>query len=664
MGGNWSIGREAELAGRRELVYGVLSDTNRWNRLTGASPTSYTYELLDPGDPTSRTRIGHAKLMGLPLRFAEEGEYWSGLRFHGERRFTGGMGRLFRCAALDVEIEDATGGDAPRSRVRIRCGVEINGALGYLVAPLALLRVWIALRLYLRAARRVLEEASAHAGGEIGAGAPGAAIARRALLATNVDQRGIGGAVTQTLREALRSRTARFARSPVSSELQRRIVDFVIQQPDDALVQVRPFEVARVWGEPRRTVLRAFLHATRAGLFDLDWQVNCPTCRVGTDVATDLASLSERVHCDECAISFDVDFSENVEATFTVSPSIRAAPRVVYCASSPYFIPHIHGYIAIAPGKTRAIGPLPDGALLLRARGTPRVLVVPDGDRDGAPVSVRITDDAIERTADTAGADAVDGVEPRATLTVANATGRTVRLIVERAGWDAEIARGSLLMTMPDFIELFGTEAPAAGHQLEVGTYAVLFTDVVGSTELYEQLGDARAFALMQEHWRDAARIVGGRDGAVIKTMGDGLMCCFTGVGNAVTAALAIIDETARLSLRHGVQFTVRTGVHEGPCYAVRANDRLDLFGGTVNTAARLMNAAAGRQIAMLASTLAHPVLHARLADEHAVQRTARVELRGLRGVHDVALVWRSDAEAFSTGEHMPVARLISSKVE
>jgi hypothetical protein len=46
------------------------------------------------------------------------------------------------------------------------------------------------------------------------------------------------------------------------------------------------------------------------------------------------------------------------------------------------------------------------------------------------------------------------------------------------------------------------------------------------------------------------------------------------------------------------------------------------------------------------------------------VQRTARVELRGLRGVHDVALVWRSDAEAFSTGEHMPVARLISSKVE
>ena len=45
--------------------------------------TTYTYALLDPDDPTSRTRIGHAKNLGMPIHFAEEGEYWAPAQLAG-----------------------------------------------------------------------------------------------------------------------------------------------------------------------------------------------------------------------------------------------------------------------------------------------------------------------------------------------------------------------------------------------------------------------------------------------------------------------------------------------------------------------------------------------------------------------------------------------------
>jgi hypothetical protein len=70
-----------------------------------------------------------------------------------------------------------------------------------------------------------------------------------------------------------------------------RVIRFLAEGPDEHLRQVRPFVLARVWALDRRAVLGAFLHATRAGLFDLRWMLHCPVCRVASAVAPSLASL-------------------------------------------------------------------------------------------------------------------------------------------------------------------------------------------------------------------------------------------------------------------------------------------------------------------------------------------------------------------------------------
>ncbi len=633
------------LSGSPEVVYGLLCDTNRWDRLVGVTASTYTYALLDPKDPTSRTRIGHARNMGMPIHFAEEGEYWAPDQLRGERRFRGrGAWRVPR-GFLEVDIEPA---DELRktSRVKVRSGVSAAGVIGNLLAVVIRLRFAIVLRLYLRGLEKVLRAGAAAGAG--GGDQPAAMQARETLLTTGRVSRLVTGR-HRTPSAVLAARASRFAAAPVEASVRRRIAELLHAQSDEQLIAIKPFELARVWRAEPREVVRGFLHASRAGLFDLEWQVNCPVCRVGAEAVPRLDQLGHRLHCGECDVSYDVDFADHVEATFTVSPAIRTVRREVFCASSPVWRPHVHGYVAVPGRTTRDVGPLPPGELVVRARGTARQLRVAGPARSAEPrVTARITDAAIESL------PVAPGLADRG-LRLVNETDRPVRILIERAGWEAESVRARLLMTLPDFVDLFSADAPAAGMQLSVGELAVAFTDVVGSTELYERVGDARAFSLVQEHWRAAARIAAAHRGSVIKTLGDGLLMSYPSIADAIASTLEMMEHVEELGARERLPFAIRAGVHEGPCYLVRGHERADLFGRTVNLASRLATVGAGQQIALLDHCLAHPSALASLDADDLHLEHRDVELRGVRGTHKIALVARAGAGVMVTGSHLAV---------
>ncbi len=616
------------------LVFGVLSDSNRWDRLLGVPPTRYTVEALDPARPASRTRVGRVGRPDRAVAFTEEGEYWAPSRLFGERVFLGAFARWMPSAFLEVEVVPEGAG----ARVIIQGGAQVRTLFGWALGVMMWLRVWVALRRYLRGVTRLLARAPAGPVADV----PPAARARRALWLGGDGGEHVSGRHAAATGE-LAVRAQRFERAPVEPAIRARIVALLTEQPDEALLQIRPFEAAAAWQADRREVLRGFLHAAHAGLFELEWQIDCPTCRVGAGSTPRLDALGPRVHCDECDISFDVDFADNVEVTFTASPAVRKVARVVWCASSPYWRPHVHGFLTVPPRQRRTVEPLPAGALLLRARGSARQL---RHDGPARPLAVRITDDAILRVAHSGGGGADE-------LRIDNATDAPVRFLVERAGWSAERALGRLLISLPDFVELFGTEAPATGVQLSVGTMAVLFTDVVGSTELYEQLGDARAFALIQRHWRACEAAASRHHGTVLKTLGDGLFCCFTSLADAAAAAAEMMAAATTIAAAADERrFAIRAAVHEGPCYLVRGAAQLDLFGSTVNLASRLLSVASGSQLAMLAASAEHPGVLAVLDEVEARVETIDARLRGLRGSHTMVIATLPDAAVFVTGEH------------
>ncbi len=126
----------------------------------------------------------------------------------------------------------------------------------------------------------------------------------------------------------------------------------------------------------------------------------------------------------------------------------------------------------------------------------------------------------------------------------------------------------------------------------------MLFTDLKGSTALYERIGDLNAYVRVQRHFEQLVDVMVRHQGAVTKTIGDAVMAAFLTPGDAVRAALEMREAVEQLNRdRAQRDFILKIGVHKGASIAVTLNDRLDYFGQTVNIAARVQNLAGGDEI-------------------------------------------------------------------
>jgi len=137
---------------------------------------------------------------------------------------------------------------------------------------------------------------------------------------------------------------------------------------------------------------------------------------------------------------------------------------------------------------------------------------------------------------------------------------------------------------------------PGAG----TGTHAFLFTDIAGSTRLWERLPEPMTLALARHDaiLREAIQAAAGQ---VVKTTGDGMMAVLPTAGDGVAASLAIQRGLAAETWAETGPLRVRIGVHAGD--AERRGD--DYFGPTINRTARIMAAGHGGQVLLSAAAAA-----------------------------------------------------------
>ena len=128
-------------------------------------------------------------------------------------------------------------------------------------------------------------------------------------------------------------------------------------------------------------------------------------------------------------------------------------------------------------------------------------------------------------------------------------------------------------------------EAPAASP-----FRTVLFTDLVGHTEMMSRLGDDRGRDVLREHERITRDVLKANGGTEVKTMGDGFMASFGSVTKAVECAVALQRAFAE---RDGEPLSVRVGLNAGE----PIEEDGDLFGATVILASRIATKAGGGEI-------------------------------------------------------------------
>jgi class 3 adenylate cyclase len=130
--------------------------------------------------------------------------------------------------------------------------------------------------------------------------------------------------------------------------------------------------------------------------------------------------------------------------------------------------------------------------------------------------------------------------------------------------------------------------AGAAAPEMDPGLRGVMFTDIVGSTEMTARLGDTAALELVRVHDALVRRGLAAHGGREVKHTGDGIMAAFDQVPNAVGAGADIQRHFSAYNAQASESLNVRIGIHAGEPVA----EHNDLFGATVQLAFRLCSEA------------------------------------------------------------------------
>jgi class 3 adenylate cyclase len=395
---------------------------------------------------------------------------------------------------------------------------------------------------------------------------------------------------------------------------------------DRDLCRVNVLDFASASAVDVENAIAAFLHASRLGLFDLSWTMICPGCAGVLDEGSTLKSFNRDIyHCSLCASGYDQPtLDDMVEVTFTVSPRIRKI-----AAHDPDTLTVVEYFRQIF--WTSAID-LPDALDDRFGEFTMETLELPPGEK--ALLSLQLPQEfVIVFDPVTHGTQFIDvkgePTKERQSLTmVFNAhyapTGTVemrngpLRLTLENQSsrrilpgvWVANHAlhetlnkrkpflAAKRLLTNQTFRDIYRADTMDVGQRLKITSLTFIFTDLKGSTELYEKVGDLVAYDLVRHHFDILYEIVSSEGGAVVKTIGDAVMATFQTPDRALTAALRMRDAMQEINTERGNEdLLLKIGIHEGPCLAVTSNDCQDYFGQTVNMAARVQGLAKTRSI-------------------------------------------------------------------
>jgi class 3 adenylate cyclase len=448
-------------------------------------------------------------------------------------------------------------------------------------------------------------------------------------------------------------------RQSVQPHIADAIERFVRDAPDRKLNRVNVLAFAASEGLDEEEVIAGFLHASRLGLFEMSWNVLCPGCGGVLDANTSLKTVQSSAYtCSLCAAGYEPTLDEMVDVTFTVSPRVRHIQ-----AHNPHELPPIEyfrqiywgsgvdlpeeGYeekveefileaLELPPGEKAVLSlQMPEGFAVVFEPVTHAVQFL---DVKGEPTKERRSlslvfdrgfahNDTLVLQPGPVRISVENHTEVRTLPSVCLANDALHGMLSRRRPF----LTAKRLLSNQTFRDIYRTDTIGVDQRLKITSLTFLFTDLRGSTELYDRVGDLAAFDLVRAHFSVLHDIVAAEAGAVVKTIGDAVMATFPTPDRGVAAAMRMRDAMRSLNEeRGGEDLLLKIGIHEGPCIAVNLNERQDYFGQTVNIASRVQHLATSREIFATGSVLDDPRASSLLSDRGLNPLSHNVALRGI----------------------------------
>ena len=420
-----------------------------------------------------------------------------------------------------------------------------------------------------------------------------------------------------------------------------------------------------------------FLYATKAGLFEMDWHMVCAYCAHVVESLRSMNKLHSHFICDVCdAVNLYFELDDFIQVTFTISPQVRQItfhdPELLPIEDFLMKYSFAKGVAPLPPDGTRFedvaqvltkmaayIAPqekesveidLPFGrlhALDMAHKSGVHLMVGREGDAGIQNIPLQVADGKMHvRTIETRdkrgyqrGGDAKDRAfgeaeSGKTLIEIANLSDRRIPVWVAHYPPEFEVfvmpfepfLSGKKLLTTQTFRDLFRSETEQTDEGIGVKDITLLFTDLKGSTAMYDQIGDANAFYLVRQHFDTLGKAIADNNGAIVKTIGDAVMATFMNPADATKAAIEMLRGIEEFNSGISQKLILKVGIYRGHSIVVTLNDRLDYFGQTVNIAARVQGLADANEIYITQDAFEHPGVAEALVDCEAMPEQVAVK--------------------------------------
>ncbi len=408
-----------------------------------------------------------------------------------------------------------------------------------------------------------------------------------------------------------------------------------IRSTDDwKLTRINPISFAKKNNIDTDESIDFFVHATKVGLFDFAYNLLCPLCGGIVHTHHKLDQIqNETFHCVVCNFVVPTLLDDQVEVAFELHPSLVEKIKDPFLSLEDYyshfFSPNyiktpelltwikktIFGFYVLEPEMQTEVE-----VELTTGQDIGEMLQIVCIDRNAASfftadeTAPNSDSNQIVDLLETGFLPSEKKVKPgkykftinnrsrwRVGIQVITPNSKILKRIYDSYPTKVEpFLTAKMLLNNQSFRDLFRVQRLSADLNLNVKSLTIMFTDLRGSTEMYDQAGDILAYKLVQEHFHILTETVREYKGAIVKTMGDAIMATFSTPMEGLLASLEMlkkIDTMNQTWKSEGYEVGLKVGLNEGSALAVVNDERLDYFGQSVNIAARVQGLASSGEI-------------------------------------------------------------------
>ena len=458
---------------------------------------------------------------------------------------------------------------------------------------------------------------------------------------------------------------------------------FIRTADDYDLFRINPIHYGSTRGLSDAEAIDLFIYAAKVGLFEMDWQLLCSYCPQVVGSFRELDKVHSHYQCQFCNGINDVALDDYIQVSFTLSAHVRdnifLHPEALsiedfylrYHFAKGFKLPHgmtpddmvamlSKLFVDIEPHQKHTFEfELPAGRfeVLDLAHGQLLVLFVEGQGQEAQRTQIQLSDGKFRVLNRATGPKEMvigagrfafrqAGEMPpgKHSIEIENQMNERGRFWIVQypRGFEAfkfeyePFLSGKKLLITPAFRKLYRTQLVNEAEGIAVNDLTYLFTDLKGSTQLYDTVGDGNAYFLVRQHFDTLNNIVKARSGVIVKTIGDAIMAVFESPQDGVAAAIEMVEEMTAFNMNSTRPLNLKIGLHQGRSIAVTLNDRIDYFGQNVNIAARVQALADANEVYMTREVREAPGVSDILETHHVMSDHVHV-----KGVSEMLEVYR-----------------------